>query len=101
MGAHMVVAKLNRHFGLQMEALHDRGGPPMRQDFNAGATRRRRHGANAPLPTCGVADGETRASRKEVRSVSDHFRIMHRSKQNLSTFSVGKAASLWANAERH
>jgi len=32
--------------------------------------------------------------RNEERSVSDHFRIMHRGKQSFSIFPVGKAASL-------
>ena len=36
-GAHIAVAELNKHFGLQMEAVHYRGAPPMFQDFNAGA----------------------------------------------------------------
>jgi len=34
--AHMVVVELNKQFGLQMEAVHYRGGAPMWQDFNAG-----------------------------------------------------------------
>jgi tripartite-type tricarboxylate transporter receptor subunit TctC len=35
-GGHVAVAELNRHYGLQMEAVHYRGGAPMFQDFNAG-----------------------------------------------------------------
>lgn len=35
-GGHITVAELNRHFGLQMEAVHFRGMPPMLQDFSAG-----------------------------------------------------------------
>ena len=35
-GAHITIAELNKQFGLQMEAIHYRGGPPMFQDFNAG-----------------------------------------------------------------
>jgi len=34
--AHMVVAELNKHFGLQMEAVHYRGEAPMWQDMAAG-----------------------------------------------------------------
>jgi hypothetical protein len=39
--------------------------------------------------------------RNEVRPVSGHFRTMHRSKTELSIFSVRKTGSLWVNAERH
>ena len=35
-GAHMVVAELNKQFGLQIEAVHYRGLPPAFQDLNAG-----------------------------------------------------------------
>ncbi len=35
-GAHMVIAALNKQFGLQMEAVHYRGAPPIFQDLNAG-----------------------------------------------------------------
>jgi len=35
-GAHITVAELNKHFGLQMEAVHYKGLPPMLQDFSAG-----------------------------------------------------------------
>jgi tripartite-type tricarboxylate transporter receptor subunit TctC len=34
--AHITVAELNRHFGLQMEAVHYRGEAPMWQDLAAG-----------------------------------------------------------------
>ena len=34
--AHIVVAELNKHFGLQMEAVHYRGEAPMWQDLAAG-----------------------------------------------------------------
>jgi tripartite-type tricarboxylate transporter receptor subunit TctC len=34
--AHIAVAELNKHFGLQMEAVHYRGEAPMWQDFAAG-----------------------------------------------------------------
>jgi tripartite-type tricarboxylate transporter receptor subunit TctC len=34
--AHIVVAELNQHYGLQMKAVHYRGGAPMWQDFAAG-----------------------------------------------------------------
>jgi len=49
------------------------------------------------------AEGLSRDSDNDKCPQFSHeaFRIMHRSKQNFSTFSVGKAASLWANAERH
>jgi tripartite-type tricarboxylate transporter receptor subunit TctC len=35
-GAHIVIAELNKQFGLQMEAVHYRGLPPAFQDLNAG-----------------------------------------------------------------
>ncbi len=34
--AHMAIAELNKHFGLQMEAVHYRGEAPMWQDLAAG-----------------------------------------------------------------
>lgn len=34
--AHMAIAELNKHFGLQMEAVHYRGEAPMWQDMGAG-----------------------------------------------------------------
>jgi tripartite-type tricarboxylate transporter receptor subunit TctC len=35
-GAHIMVAELNRQFGLRIEAVHYRGAPPAFQDLNAG-----------------------------------------------------------------
>ena len=48
--AHIVVAELNKHFGLQMEAVHYRGEAPMWQDLAAGVIQAATE-ATPPPPT--------------------------------------------------
>lgn len=70
--AHMVVAELNREFGLKMEAAHYRGEAPMWTDVGGGITDAGTGSYGAALPL--LQSGKARAigvSRKRIRQLPD------------------------------